>query len=112
MPRPSLLTERKDIIKKYIIMANRVSINNLREYAERMAKPTEVRYQVTMTPEVRDWFLNDLEQRAAKVAAALACDTIKDRKRQLREAEARDIIAVYEAMENAVAIHIEKSDEE
>lgn len=87
-------------------MANRVSITNLREYAERMAKPSDIRYRVLMTSKVREWVLKDLESRAEKVNMALSSDTIKEKTRLLRQEEAKDILAVYEAIEQAEIVNL------
>lgn len=91
-------------------MANSVSITSLREYAERMNKPVNVVYRVDMTARVRDWFLKDLEQRAAKVTQALQCDTLKEKTRILRQREAEDILAVYEAIEKAEVVTVKDSE--
>lgn len=91
-------------------MANSVSITSLREYAERMNRPVERVYRVEMTERVRGWFLKDLEERAAKVTQALQCEGLKEKTRILRQQEAKDILAVYEAIEKAEVIVVEDSE--
>jgi hypothetical protein len=87
-------------------MAKNASITNLKEYAERMARPVNIRYKFTVTPKAREWFLRDLEERAKKVNDALNSDTIKEKTRLARQEEAKAILEAYEAMESAEIIRM------
>lgn len=84
-----------------------VSINNLKEYAERMTKPYEIYYNVTFSSKNREWFIKVLEAQAKKVNQSLSSDAISDKKRVKRQNEAKEIIGVYESLEQAEVIKVE-----